>query len=110
MGQEVPGYGRHRAGMLTWRRGPRYFTKADTLRLGKEALMAEVGKMEEELKTTSETTASVPANKTPRMESVESERLFSTASIMIDERRSRLTAETAEKLIYLKNNLPLMVM
>ncbi|XP_039602103.1 zinc finger BED domain-containing protein 4-like [Polypterus senegalus] len=41
--------------------------------------------------------------------SVESERLFSTASIIIDERRSRLTAEKAEMLIFLKKNLPLML-
>ncbi|XP_051575637.1 zinc finger BED domain-containing protein 4-like [Myxocyprinus asiaticus] len=166
----------------------RYFTNADTLRLGKEALMAEVGKMEEVLKTTSETTASEPADKTPRMEalgtstsslgsifdeileesqvlpvpkittsaqiqvetylseaniprsdnpllywkvnqprlpslaataakficapctSVESERLFSTASNVMDERRSRLTSETAKKLIFLKKNRPLMFM
>ncbi|XP_051571231.1 zinc finger BED domain-containing protein 4-like [Myxocyprinus asiaticus] len=165
----------------------RYFTNADTLRLGKESLMAEVGKMEEVLKTTSETTASEPADKTPRMEalgtstsslgsifdeileesqvlpvpkittsaqiqvetylseaniprsdnpllywkvnqprlsslaamatkficapctSVESERLFSTASNVVDE-RSRLTSETTEILIFLKKNLPLMVM
>ena len=36
--------------------------------LGKEALMAKVGKMEEVLKTASETTASEPAEKTPLME------------------------------------------
>lgn len=41
--------------------------------------------------------------------SVESERLFSTASIIIDERRSSLTAEKAEMLIFLKKNLPLML-
>ncbi|XP_076828944.1 zinc finger BED domain-containing protein 4-like [Brachyhypopomus gauderio] len=41
--------------------------------------------------------------------SVESERLFSTAAIIIDERRSRLTAEKAEMLIFLKKNLPLML-
>lgn len=41
--------------------------------------------------------------------SVESERLFSTASIITNERRSRLTAEKAEMLIFLKKNLPLMM-
>ncbi|XP_035811793.1 zinc finger BED domain-containing protein 4-like [Amphiprion ocellaris] len=41
--------------------------------------------------------------------SVESERLFSTASNIIDEKRSRLTAEKAEMLIFLKKHLPLML-
>ncbi|XP_077063451.1 zinc finger BED domain-containing protein 4-like [Siphateles boraxobius] len=178
------------ATLLDPRYKDRYFTNADTLRLGKEALLAEVGKMEEVLKTTSETSASdsETADKTPRMEalgtstsslgsifneileenqvlpvpkittsaqiqvetylseaniprsddpllywkvnqprlpslaatavkficapctSVESERLFSTASNVINERRNRLTSETAEKIIFLKKNLPLMVM
>lgn len=38
--------------------------------------------------------------------SVESERLFSTASNIVDEKRNRLTAERAEMLIFLKKNLP----
>lgn len=38
--------------------------------------------------------------------SVESKRLFSTASNITDERRSRLTAEKTEVLIFLKKNLP----
>ncbi|XP_051548034.1 zinc finger BED domain-containing protein 4-like [Myxocyprinus asiaticus] len=58
------------ATLLDPRYKDRYFTNADTLRLGKEALMAEVGKMEEVLKTTSETTASEPADKTPRTEAL----------------------------------------
>ena len=41
--------------------------------------------------------------------SVESERLFSTASNIIDEKRSRLTAEKAEMFIFLKKDLPLML-
>ncbi|XP_035800443.2 zinc finger BED domain-containing protein 4-like [Amphiprion ocellaris] len=41
--------------------------------------------------------------------SVESERLLSTASNIIDENRSRLTAEKAEMFIFLKKNLPLML-
>ncbi|XP_065109329.1 zinc finger BED domain-containing protein 4-like [Paramisgurnus dabryanus] len=40
--------------------------------------------------------------------SVESERLFSSASIIIDERRNSLSAEKAEMLIFLKKNLPTM--
>lgn len=40
--------------------------------------------------------------------SVESERLFSSASIIIDEHRSSLTAEHAEMLIFLKRNLPIL--
>ncbi|KAM3596583.1 uncharacterized protein V6R79_017286 [Siganus canaliculatus] len=39
--------------------------------------------------------------------SVESERLFSTASNIVDEKRNRLTAERAEMLIFLKKNLPM---
>ncbi|KAI4872545.1 hypothetical protein NFI96_025157, partial [Prochilodus magdalenae] len=38
--------------------------------------------------------------------SVESERLFSTASNIVDEKRNRLTAEKAEMLIFLKKNIP----
>ena len=41
--------------------------------------------------------------------SVESERLFSTASIIIEEHRSRLTAQHAEMLIFLKKNLHIML-
>lgn len=41
--------------------------------------------------------------------SVESERLFSTASIIVEEHRSRLTARHAEMLIFLKKNLPIML-
>ncbi|KAI7792535.1 putative zinc finger BED domain-containing protein 4-like [Triplophysa rosa] len=41
--------------------------------------------------------------------SVESERLFSSASIIVDERRSSLSAEKAEMLIFLKKNLPIML-
>ncbi|KAL2102415.1 hypothetical protein ACEWY4_001583 [Coilia grayii] len=37
--------------------------------------------------------------------SVESERLFSSASNIVDEKRNRLTAERAEMLIFLKKNL-----
>lgn len=175
----------------------RYFTNAETSKHTKEALMAEVRKMEEMLRkttseasepregTSSESAASEPAKKTPRVDaasksrlgsvfeeileestveprpesttsasievqtylseptilrsdnpllywkvnqprlpsltvtatkflcapstSVESKRLFSTASIIIDERRSRLTAEKAEMLIFLKKNLPIML-
>lgn len=39
--------------------------------------------------------------------SVESERLFSSVSHIIDENRNRLTADNAEKLLFLKKNLPL---
>ncbi|XP_067283555.1 zinc finger BED domain-containing protein 4-like [Pseudorasbora parva] len=39
--------------------------------------------------------------------SVESERLFSSVSHIIDEKRNRLTADNAEKLLFLKKNLPL---
>ncbi|XP_028658832.2 zinc finger BED domain-containing protein 4-like [Erpetoichthys calabaricus] len=39
--------------------------------------------------------------------SVESERLFSSVSHIIDENRNRLTADNAEKLHFLKKNLPL---
>ncbi|XP_023662393.2 zinc finger BED domain-containing protein 4-like [Paramormyrops kingsleyae] len=38
---------------------------------------------------------------------VESERLFSSVSHIIDENRNRLTADNAEKLLFLKKNLPL---
>lgn len=38
--------------------------------------------------------------------SVESERLFSTVSSVLDEKRSRLTAERAEMLAFLSKNLP----
>ena len=41
--------------------------------------------------------------------SVESERLFSTASIIIEGHRSRLTAQHAEMLIFLKKNLHIML-
>ncbi|KAJ8353183.1 hypothetical protein SKAU_G00207500 [Synaphobranchus kaupii] len=37
---------------------------------------------------------------------MESERLFSAASNIVDERRNRLTAERAEMLLFLKKNLP----
>ncbi|XP_052001687.1 zinc finger BED domain-containing protein 4-like [Xyrauchen texanus] len=39
--------------------------------------------------------------------SVESERLFSSVSHIIDENRNRLTADNAEKLLFLKKTLPL---
>ncbi|XP_070399081.1 zinc finger BED domain-containing protein 4-like isoform X1 [Nothobranchius furzeri] len=39
--------------------------------------------------------------------SVESERLFSSVSHIIDENRNRLTADNAEKLLFLKKKLPL---
>lgn len=38
--------------------------------------------------------------------SVDSERLFSTAANIIDEKRSRLTPRNAEMLIMIKRNLP----
>lgn len=41
--------------------------------------------------------------------SVESERLFSTVSTILDEKRNRLTAEKAEMLAFLNKNLPLML-
>ncbi|KAJ8353287.1 hypothetical protein SKAU_G00208540 [Synaphobranchus kaupii] len=41
--------------------------------------------------------------------SVESERLFSTVSTILDEKRNRLTAERAEMLAFLSKNLPLML-
>ena len=41
--------------------------------------------------------------------SVESERLFSTVSIITEEHRSRLTAQHAEMLIFLKKNLHIML-
>lgn len=37
----------------------------------------------------------------------DSERLFSAASHVIDEKRNRLSCETAEKLLFIKKNLPL---
>lgn len=39
--------------------------------------------------------------------SVESERLFSTTSNIVDEKRNRLAAEKAEMLIFLKKKLPM---
>ncbi len=42
--------------------------------------------------------------------SVDSERLFSTAGLIMDEKRSRLTAKNAEMLIFSKTNLPLMLL
>jgi len=39
--------------------------------------------------------------------SVESERLFSSVSHIVDENRNRLTADNAEKLLFIKKNLPL---
>lgn len=41
--------------------------------------------------------------------SVESERLFSTVSSILDEKRNRLTAERAEMLAFLCKNLPVML-
>lgn len=41
--------------------------------------------------------------------SVESERLFSTASNIVDEKRNRLTPERAEMLIFMRKNLPLLL-
>ena len=41
--------------------------------------------------------------------SVDSERLFSLASNVIDEKRNRLSGEKAEMLLFVKKNLPLMV-
>lgn len=42
--------------------------------------------------------------------SVDSERLFSTAGLIIDEKRNRLTAKNAEMLIFTKVNLPFMLL
>lgn len=42
--------------------------------------------------------------------SVDSERLFSTAGLIMDEKRSRLTAKNAEMLIFSKANLPFMLL
>lgn len=41
--------------------------------------------------------------------SVESERLFSTVSDIVDEKRNRLTAERAEMLVFLRKNLSLLL-
>ena len=41
--------------------------------------------------------------------SVDSERLFSLASNVIDEKRNRLSGEKAKMLLFVKKNLPLMV-
>ncbi|XP_037400082.1 zinc finger BED domain-containing protein 4-like [Pygocentrus nattereri] len=41
--------------------------------------------------------------------SVESERLFSTVSNIVDEKRNRLTAETAEMLVFMRKNMPLLL-
>ncbi|KAK0138931.1 Zinc finger BED domain-containing protein 4 [Merluccius polli] len=41
--------------------------------------------------------------------SVDSERLFSTAANVIDDKRNRLTSKNAEMLIVIKRNLPLMI-
>ncbi|KAB5526077.1 hypothetical protein PHYPO_G00147550 [Pangasianodon hypophthalmus] len=41
--------------------------------------------------------------------SVDSERLFSTAGNIIDEKRNKLSAKNAEMLIFIKKNLPLML-
>lgn len=41
--------------------------------------------------------------------SVESERLFSTVSDTLDDKRNRLTAERAEMLVFTKKNLPLLL-
>lgn len=41
--------------------------------------------------------------------SVESERVISTVSNIVDEKRSRLTAERAEMLVFMRKNLPLLI-
>lgn len=41
--------------------------------------------------------------------SVESERLFSAVSLIVDEHRSRLTPEHIEMLVFVKKNLPIML-
>ena len=41
--------------------------------------------------------------------SVESERLFSAVSLIIDEHRSRLTPEHVEMITFVKKNLPIML-
>ncbi|XP_063738091.1 zinc finger BED domain-containing protein 4-like [Eleginops maclovinus] len=41
--------------------------------------------------------------------SVDSERLFSTAAHVVDEKRNRLTSKNAEMLIFIKKNLPFML-
>ena len=42
--------------------------------------------------------------------SVDSERLFSTAGHILDEKRNRLTPKNAEMLIFIKANLPVMLL
>jgi len=42
--------------------------------------------------------------------SVDSERLFSTAGCILDEKRNRLTPKNAEMLIFIKTNLPVMLL
>ncbi|KAL1273375.1 hypothetical protein QQF64_029237 [Cirrhinus molitorella] len=41
--------------------------------------------------------------------SVESERVFSTVSNIVDEKRNRLTAERTEMLVFMRKNLPLLI-
>ena len=41
--------------------------------------------------------------------SVDSERLFSTARNIVDEKRNKMSGKIAEMLIFLKKNLPLML-
>ena len=41
--------------------------------------------------------------------SVESERVFSTVSNIVDEKRNRLTAERAEMLVFMRKKLPLLI-
>lgn len=41
--------------------------------------------------------------------SVDSERLFSTAAHVVDEKRNRITSKNAEMLIFIKKNLPFML-
>ncbi len=41
--------------------------------------------------------------------SVDSERLFSTAAHILDEKRNRLSSQNAEKLIFIKKNLPYLI-
>lgn len=42
-----------------------------------------------------------------RARTTDEPRLFSAASHVIDEKRNRLSCETAEKLLFIKKNLPL---